>query len=153
MGFIQGQETYSIDEKGRVNIPSKMRKSISEDANNTFVVTRGLDNCVVAYPMDEWKNHQMRYQSLNQYDEKNRLFLRLLLSMNEEVTLDKQSRISIPKRLMDFAGLNSKVIIVGMIDHIEIWDPDKYEEYLSKYNEFSYEDAAKEVMAASSSLE
>ena len=147
MGFIQGQEIYSIDDKGRVNIPAKMRKSISEESGNKFVVTRGLDSCVIAYPMDEWRKHQEYYQKLNQFDDKNRFFLRLLLSMNEEVTLDKQARISVPRKLMEFAGLNSKVMIVGMIDHIEIWDPEKYEEYVSKHNELSYEDAAKEVMA------
>ena len=52
MSFFKGQETYSIDNKGRVNVPAKMRKSISPDANDTFIVTRGTDKCIVAYPMN-----------------------------------------------------------------------------------------------------
>ena len=55
MSRFKGEETYSIDSKGRVNIPAKMRKSMSPDAGDTFVLTRGFETCIYAYPMDEWK--------------------------------------------------------------------------------------------------
>ncbi|MBX3044698.1 MAG: division/cell wall cluster transcriptional repressor MraZ [Candidatus Kapabacteria bacterium] len=145
MAFFKGQETYSIDSKGRVNIPAKMRKSISPEANDTFTVTRGQEECIVAYPLDEWKKYEEKFVELNQYDSKNRFFLRKLLMWSEEVNLDGQQRISLPKKLLDFAGIENKVVIVGMVDHIEFWNPEKFDEYLSRFDE-SYEDVAANVM-------
>lgn len=147
MPFLKGQETFSIDNKGRVNIPSKMRKCLSLEANDTFVVTRGTDNCVWAYPLDEWKKYEEKFESLNQYDEKNRYFLRMLLMWSEEVTLDAQQRISIPKKLLDYAKIDAKVTIVGMVDRIEFWEPAQFDTYLAKETE-TYESVAEKVMGS-----
>ncbi|MFP4369781.1 MAG: division/cell wall cluster transcriptional repressor MraZ, partial [Candidatus Kapaibacterium sp.] len=68
MAFFKGQELFSIDNKGRVNIPAKMRKALSPDANDTFIITRGTDKCIYAYPMDEWKKYEEKLENLNQYD-------------------------------------------------------------------------------------
>jgi len=145
MAFFKGQELHSIDSKGRVNLPVKMRRSISPEANDTFTITRGQDQCIVAYPLDEWKNYEQVFEELNQYDSKNRFFLRKLLMWSEEVSLDAQQRITIPKKLLDFAGIDNKVMIVGMVDHIEFWNPEKFEEYLNNHDE-SYEEVAAKVM-------
>ncbi len=145
MAFFKGQETYSIDTRGRVNVPAKMRKSISPDANNTFTVTRGQETCIVAYPLDEWKKYEEKFENLNQYDKKNRFFLRMILMWSEEVSLDAQQRIGIPKKLLEYAGIDKKVLIVGVGDHIELWDPDAYEKYIEGFDE-SYEDIAATVM-------
>ena len=145
MAFFKGQETYSIDSKGRVNIPAKMRKAMEPEANDTFTVTRGVDKCIVAYPKDEWKKYEESFQKLNQYDDKNRFFLRVILPWSEEVSLDGQQRIMIPRELLEFSGINGKVKIVGMIDHIEFWDPSEWDQYMSGYDG-RYEDVAKAVM-------
>ena len=147
MSFFQGQEIYSIDSKGRVSIPARMRKMLSSEANETFVVTRGTDDCIVAYPFDEWKKYQEKLQSLNQFDEKNRFFLRVLLMWSDEVSLDNQQRITIPKKLLEFANIDKKVLIMGMVDKIEFWNPDSFEEKIKGFGE-SYEDVAKFVMTA-----
>lgn len=147
MSFFQGQEIYSIDSKGRVSIPARMRKMLSAEANETFVVTRGTDDCIVAYPFDEWKKYQEKLQSLNQFDEKNRFFLRVLLMWSDEVNLDNQQRITIPKKLLEFANIDKKVLIMGMVDKIEFWNPDSFEEKIKGFGE-SYEDVAKFVMTA-----
>ncbi len=146
MGFFKGQEIYSIDAKGRVNIPAKMRKCISPDAADTFTVTRGKDNCIEAYPMDEWRKVEEKLINLNQYVEEDRYFLRKLLSWAEEVSIDSQQRMILPKKLVEFAGIEKKVLISGMMDHIEFWNPDTYEEYLGGRDE-SFESAAAKVMA------
>lgn len=146
MAFFKGQETYSIDSKGRVSIPSKMRKSISPEANDTFAITRGLDKCITAYPVDEWKKYEEKFANLNQYDEKNRYFLRMLLMWSEEVSLDAQQRITLPRKLMDFAGIDGKVMIVGMGDHVEFWNPEEFDKYLNKYDD-SYEKVAEQVFS------
>lgn len=147
MGFFKGQETYSIDNKGRVNIPAKMRKSITPEAGDVFVVTRGVDKCIVAYPMDEWRKYEERFSQLNHYNDKDRFFLRMILAWSEEVALDAQQRVSLPKRHMEFAGIDGKVTIVGMIDHVEFWNPEEFENYLNGQAE-SYEDVAAKVMVA-----
>lgn len=145
MAFFKGQEIYSIDAKGRVNIPSKMRKSLSPLAMDTFAITRGQDECIVAYPLDEWIKYEERFQDLNQFDSKKRFFLRSMLSWTEESVMDTQQRVTISKRLMDYAGLTHKVLIIGVGDHIEFWDPEKYDTYIEGYNE-SYEEIAEQVM-------
>ncbi|MFP4543727.1 MAG: division/cell wall cluster transcriptional repressor MraZ [Bacteroidota bacterium] len=145
MAFFKGQELFSIDNKGRVNIPAKMRKALSPDANDTFIITRGTDKCIYAYPMDEWKKYEEKLENLNQYDSQNRFFLRKLLMWSDEATLDGQQRISVPKKLLEFAGIKNKVMIVGMVDRIELWDPEEFDKYLSEHDE-SYEDVAAQVM-------
>ncbi len=145
MSFFKGQEVYSIDSKGRVNIPAKMRKAISPEANDTFVLTRGVEKCIMAYPFDEWRKYEEKFEQLNQYDEKNRYFLRILLMWSEEVKIDAQQRISVPKPLIDFSEIDSKVAIIGMIDHLEIWNPQIFQDYLKSRDE-SYAEIAEKVM-------
>jgi len=146
MAFFKGQEIYSIDNKGRVAIPSKMRKAIAPEAKETFVVTQGADKCVYAYPLDVWAKYEQKFEDLNQYDTKQRFFLRSLLMWSEEVALDSQQRISLPKKLIEFAEIDNKVCIVGMADHIEFWNPDTFDNYLKSHEE-SYEEVAEKVMA------
>lgn len=145
MAFFKGQEIYSIDSKGRVNVPAKMRKAMSPEANDTFTVTRGVDKCIEAYPLDEWKKHEEKFETLNQYNTENRYFLRMVLMWSEEVSLDGQQRISIPKKLLDYAAIENKVIIVGVGDHIELWNPDEFDKYINQRQE-PYEEVAAKVM-------
>ena len=145
MPGFKGQETYSIDNKGRVNIPAKMRKALSADANDTFVLTRGADRCIAAYPLNTWKRHEERFSALDQNDPDSRYLLRTVLSWCEEAEIDAQQRISLSKRYMDFAGIEGKALVVGMIDHIEFWNPDEFDRYMNSREE-SYEQVAAAVM-------
>ncbi len=145
MSRFKGEETYSLDNKGRVNIPAKMRKTISPEANDTFVVTRGFEKCIYAYPMDEWKKKEELYEGLNEYEEKNRFFLRMLLRYGQDVKIDSHQRISLPKELVEFAGIEKKVTIAGVLNHLEFWNPEQYDEYMRGHEE-SYEDVAEKVM-------
>ncbi len=146
MALFKGEETYTMDSKGRVNIPAKMRRCLEPDADGTFVLTRGFENCIFAYPLNHWRNYEQNLMTQNPFDEKTRVFLRKFLRWSEEVKLDGQHRISLPKKLADFAGIKSKVKIVGQLDHIEFWDPDKFEAFEEEHDE-TYEDIAAEVMA------
>lgn len=147
MAYFIGQGDYSIDSKGRVNIPAKMRKALAPEANDTFVVTRGLENCISAYPLDQWKKLELVFEKKNQFEEKSRYFLRRFLMWAEEVSLDSQQRISLPKQLLEFSGIEKKVKIIGQLDHIEFWNPEEYEKYISGSDE-PFETVAKEVMAS-----
>jgi MraZ protein len=147
MSFFKGREIYSVDAKGRVNIPAKMRKSMSPDASETFVVTRGPDDepCIYAYPLDEWRKFEENLKGLNQFNEQDRFFVRTLLYWADEVTFDGQFRIMIPKALIDFTRIEKNALILGAMDHIEIWNPEIFETYMSARTE-SYANVAASVM-------
>ncbi len=141
-----GSFKYSVDAKGRVSIPAKMRKFLNPDANDAFVMTRGSARCIVVYPMDNWKELvDSKLNNLNAFDPKDAKFMRLFLMKASEDKLDSQSRLSIPKNLLEHAGITKDVLIIGMNKFIEIWEPDEYESYLMD-NDEPYEEIAKEVM-------
>ncbi len=146
MSSLKGSEIYAVDAKGRVNIPSKMRKNLSPDAKETFVITRGINKCLFAYPLDEWnKLENILRQHLNTYEQKPRYFIRMLLRWATDVPLDGQARITIPKPLLDFAQIENQVLIIGALERIEIWNPKVFDEYVGTQEE-SYEMIAETVM-------
>jgi len=141
-----GNFKYSIDSKGRVAIPAKMRKYVSQEANDTFIMTRGLERCIDIYPMDYWRNVlSPKLGELNSFDTKDAMFKRLFLTDSGEDSFDAQSRLTIPKSLIEFAGIEKEVLIIGQISKIEIWNPDYYYELLNQ-NKDDFKDIAKEVM-------
>ncbi len=144
-----GSFTYSADAKGRVAIPAKLRKYLKPEANNTFVLTRGTEKYIDLYPMDFWKELvEEKLNSLNQFDPQQMRFLRMFLMEAEEQTLDSQSRILIPKKLLNYAGIEKEVLILGAMNKIEIWNPETYKKYLEE-SDISYEQIAAEVMSNS----
>lgn len=143
-GFL-GQAEYSIDGKGRVALPAKMRRALSPEANETFVATRGLNQCVFLYPLDLWTRVEAELAALNRFKQENLVLIRTITSWSEEVQLDGQGRIALSKRLMDFAGLGDKATILGALDHIEIWAPDVFDAYLNQQPE-QYETIAERVL-------
>jgi MraZ protein len=146
MSSFKGSEIYAVDSKGRVNIPSKMRRNLSPDAKDTFTITRGMEKCLFVYPQDEWKRLENNLrQSLNSYEEKARYLLRALLPWATEAQLDGQARISIPRRLLEFARIEDQVLIIGALERIELWNPKIFEDYINAQPE-SYETIAETVM-------
>lgn len=141
-----GSYNYSIDAKGRISIPAKLRKFVSSEANDTFVLTRGSSKCINIYPMDYWKELVAnKLDKLNTFDPKDAKFMRLFLQEATEDTFDTQSRLLVPKKLIDAAEIDKDVIILGMNKYIEVWSPKLYEAYLKEIEE-PYETIAKEVM-------
>jgi MraZ protein len=127
---FKGSFNYTVDSKGRINIPAKMRKNLSPDANNSFVITRGLDNCIFVYPNDEWSKREAELGKLEQTNREARLYTRLLLEFASDVELDGQHRISLTKELMEYAKISGDVLILGVFDRIEVWNPEEYRKYL-----------------------
>lgn len=136
---------YSVDEKGRVSLPAKLRKYVSPEANDTFVVTRGFEKCLFLYPIDEWNKLESNLRNLSSYDPQHRRFIRAILELAQESQLDSQARISIPPELREYANILNEVRIIGTLDKIELWNPKVYEEYKISQPE-SYESIASRVM-------
>jgi len=105
MSSFKGSDTYSVDAKGRVSIPSKMRRNINPDAHGTFVVTRGLEKCLYCYPLDEWKKLEASIQNLQQASDQDRFYLRMLMQFSEELVAYTQYRLLIPQTMLEFAEI------------------------------------------------
>jgi MraZ protein len=145
MSSFKGSYTHSVDEKGRLNLPAKLRKYVSPDNNDTYVVTRGFELCLFVYPLDEWTKVEARLRELSNYNPEHRMFLRNLLEMANEVQLDSQARLMVPSDLREYAKIRGDVRIIGTLDKIELWDPSLYEKYKAGQTE-SYEEIAQKVM-------
>ena len=123
-----GEYIYSIDAKKRLAIPSKFRKDLGKKA----VITRGLDNCLVIYPLKEWQKMAKKLESLPTSRVDARSFTRIVLSGAVDVGLDKLGRILIPDYLKSYAFLKKNVTILGLSNRIEIWDEGRWSEYKKK---------------------
>ncbi len=145
MSSFKGQFRYTLDAKGRLNVPAKIRRRITGDAEETFVIFRGFDPCLFVYPLDEWKKFEEKLRKLTFQKKLNRRFLRSITSQASEDTCDKQGRITIPTELLEIARIKKDVMIIGVLDRFEIWDPEVYEKYLDESDD-SYEDMTEMVM-------
>lgn len=120
-----GEYSHTIDEKGRMAIPSKMRRDIGSGA----IVTRGIDNCLWLFPKKEWQTLAEKLSNLPLSDANSRAFSRLMLAGAMEVEFDSQGRILLPGYLKSFAGLKKSAVIAGLFNRLEIWDREKWQEY------------------------
>src|SRR5690606_23949312 len=120
-----GEYRHSIDEKGRIAVPTKFRKDLSRGA----VITRGLDNCLYVYTLAEWKQLAQKLATLPISKANTRAFARLMLAGAMDVSLDKQGRVVLPEYLREYANLTKKAVMTGLYSHLEIWDQDAWEKY------------------------
>ena len=123
-----GEYTYTIDSKKRVAIPAKFRRALGRAA----VLTRGLDNCLVVYPTNEWNKLTKKLESLPSSKIDARGFVRIMLSGATGVKLDKLGRILVPGYLKKYAFLKKDVVVIGLSNKIEIWDEERWKAYRQK---------------------
>jgi MraZ protein len=120
-----GEYFHTLDTKKRLAIPAKFRKDLGKKA----VLTRGLDNCLYLYPLQEWKKLAEKLSRLPITRSDSRAFVRLMLAGAMDVSLDRLGRILIPDYLKDYADLGKKIAVAGLYNRIEIWDENKWEAY------------------------
>ncbi|MBI3580043.1 MAG: division/cell wall cluster transcriptional repressor MraZ [Ignavibacteriales bacterium] len=145
MSSFKGRFSYSIDNKGRIALPAKLRKSVSPEANESFVLTRGFEQCLFVYPQDEWNKLEESIRGLSPSNPQHRFFVRTLLQWATDAQLDSQARLSVPQELLKFAGLENEVLIVGVLERVEIWNPKTYEDYMNN-QPATYETVAEAVL-------
>jgi MraZ protein len=119
-----GQYSYQIDSKNRINLPSDFRKQFKSSEKNTFVITQGLDQSLWIYPINEWKKIEKELSSLSSISKVNRSFLRNYLRNAKIIVFDKQGRFVLPENLLNFAKISKNVSIIGVLNRIEIWNPE-----------------------------
>ena len=128
--MLMGEYEHTLDAKGRISMPAKLRK----DMGDTFILTKGLDGCLFAFSQEEWLNFETKLKALPLSDKNARNFVRFFLAGATECEIDKQGRFLIAGNLREFAGLEKEVVIIGVLNKIEIWSKQKWQEYSEKEN-------------------
>ena len=118
-----GEFSYSLDTKGRVNIPAKFRNVLSKGNQRSFVITRGMDTCIWVYPHKVWLTIEDELRKLSSLSRTNRSFIRSTVRYASTVQYDKQGRIALSQNLIDYAQLKNDALIIGVVNKIEIWNP------------------------------
>ncbi|MEH7075059.1 division/cell wall cluster transcriptional repressor MraZ [Neobacillus drentensis] len=129
--MFMGEYHHSIDNKGRIIVPSKFR----DDLGDMFIITRGLDQCLFGYPLSEWALIEEKLKGLPLTKKDARAFTRFFFSGATESELDKQGRINIPAPLLQYAKLEKECVILGVSNRIEIWSKQIWEEYFNQSEE------------------
>ncbi len=121
--MLIGEYEHSLDAKGRLIMPAKLREGIGEK----FIVTKGLDGCLFAFSLEEWANFEQKLRTLPISNKDARAFSRFFFAGAIECEIDKQGRFLISSNLREFAEFIKDVIIVGMDSRIEIWSKEKWQ--------------------------
>ncbi|MDX1350274.1 MAG: division/cell wall cluster transcriptional repressor MraZ [Putridiphycobacter sp.] len=145
MAGLVGEYECKLDAKGRFLFPAGLRKQLSPEANEVFMMNKGFENCLTLYPQNEWDKVSARLSKLNLFKPKNRMFYRLFHQGAKQLGLDNAGRILVPADLMKRIGLTREVMLTAYNDRIEVWSK---EEYLSTMGEnmADFADLADEVM-------
>ena len=122
-----GEFHHTIDDKGRIIIPSKFREKLG----NQFIITRGIDNCLFVYSNDDWMKITNKLSSLPFTKRDARIFNRFFLSGATDVELDKQGRVNISSPLISYANLTKDCVIIGTGDRLEIWAEESWNSFFN----------------------
>ncbi|MFL2573559.1 MAG: division/cell wall cluster transcriptional repressor MraZ [Flavobacteriales bacterium] len=143
---ILGTYECKADSKGRIMLPSPLKKQIAPVLKDGFVIKRSVFNkCLEIHPMSEWKKIVDQVNQLNRFVKKNNDFIRSYMSGLKIVNADSSSRVLIPKDLLEFAGLEKQIVLSSSVNIIEVWDKKEYEKSVSKSLK-KFGDLAEEVM-------
>ena len=129
--MFMGEYRHNLDQKGRIIIPAKFRELLGD----TFVITRGLDQCLFGYPMEEWKIIEEKIKSLPLTKKDARAFSRFFFSGATECEIDKQGRVNIPSTLLQYGKIEKECVIVGVSNRFEIWSRPIWDEYMAESEE------------------
>lgn len=124
--MFMGQYSHSIDDKGRLIMPSKYREQLGKE----FIMAKGSDGCLFVYSLDEWKHIEERVQQMALNGKEGRKFMRGFFSSATSLELDKQGRVVVPGVLREYAKLKKDVELIGSVSRIEIWDRDNWKAYM-----------------------
>ena len=128
--MLIGEYEHSLDVKGRLILPAKIR----EDMGDKFIVTKGLDGCLFGFSQNEWTNFEEKLKTLPLTNKNARDSVRFFLSGATECEIDKQGRFLIAGNLREYANLEKDAIIIGVGTRIEIWNREKWKSYNSDEN-------------------
>lgn len=129
---FRGHFCHSMDDKGRILIPKQFRFDREGSPISTFIITKGFGDCLYAFPYKQWNLIENKLKRRPVNNEKDIFDMRSIMAFTDDQNLDSMGRISLNKYFREHASLDSDVVIVGMLNHLEIWSEDQWEAYLSK---------------------
>ena len=132
MLFITGEYVCKLDAKGRLVLPSRLKASLPESSSSELYLVKGFEPCLLLYPLVEYKKIFSRIAGLNEFNVEYRRLQRNFFRGSASVELDNAGRFLIPKIMLTHATLERECVLVGIGHRMEIWNPDKYEDYLIK---------------------
>ncbi len=141
--MFRGRFEYALDDKGRIKIPSKFKDILYKKSVKILVLTI-FDNCIYAYPQDVWEELEKKAVNLPLTNKSARRFKRMFFASAQDVNIDSQGRILIPPVLRNDSGITKEVVVLGNLDHIELWPKDNWEKELKALKE-SEEDLSEAI--------
>lgn len=126
MSTFYGTERFAIDSKSRINIPAHMRRAAGGKLTREFIMLAHFEGCLALFTPDQFKDVEDKLKSIAFGNPKGRAFLRAYLMDAKRVSVDAQGRITIPPALMGRAGLGREAILLGQVDRIEVWNPERF---------------------------
>lgn len=147
MSHFLGEFDCKLDAKGRMMIPSSLKKQLPEAEREGLVINRGFEKHLVIYTKREWDTITEELSKLNVYEKKSRDFIRYFTRGATELTLDSANRILFPKVLMEYAGISGEVVLSCVLNKIEVWAKDAYDSQLDNEPE-NFSNLAEEVMGS-----
>lgn len=143
MELVTGEFRNTLDDKGRISLPAKLRSGLS---SNMLVVTQGTDKCLWLFTPERWKSlSDQIFSSTSLFHQQARIIQRRIIAPAQEVEIDKAGRIAVPQSLREYAALNKECVVLGITNRLEIWDADSYKAWL--------DDTEAEFAAASEALD
>ncbi|MEX0779550.1 MAG: division/cell wall cluster transcriptional repressor MraZ [Balneolales bacterium] len=146
LASFKGQYEHSIDSKGRVSFPHKLRRYLSPEVGGRFTILKGLEDCLFLYPEDEWIKVEEKLSRTNSFKKEQRIVMRNFLRTAEDLVLDSQNRLPLPGKLMSWAGIETKAIFIGMGERIELWSPDALDREDEALGDDAYRELFEKVM-------
>lgn len=143
--MFYGEFHHSLDRKGRVILPAKLRDVCKDCGVERFFLTRGLDRCIFMFGEEEWRAQEQKFKSMPFTKQETRSFNRLFFSGAVDVIPDKQGRFIVPTYLKDYASIKREVVLIGVSNRVEIWDKNTWSEFYSKSNS-SFEQIAENIL-------
>lgn len=139
--MLIGEYRHTVDDKGRLFVPAKLREELGEP----LIVTRGLDQCLFVFPMAEWRNLEAKLRALPLAQSSARAFVRFLLAGATECTPDKQGRVLLPQPLREYAGIEREAVLIGVGNRVEIWAGERWARYVEEAAQ-SYSQIAEQIV-------
>ena len=122
-----GEYHHSVDDKGRLIIPSKFR----DELGTKFIITRGIENCLFVYSLESWEKIVNKLETLPFTKKDARAFIRFFLSGASEAEFDKQGRINITSPLISYANITKECVVIGTGDRLEIWSEESWNDFFT----------------------
>ena len=147
MSNFLGEFECRLDNKSRISLPAALHKQLPTEAKDRFVINRGFEKHLALYPITEWETISSEINQLNLYVKKNRQFARYFFRGATELKLDSSNRLLLPKRLMEYADIQEKVVLFAYSNRIEVWAEELYNELIDEEPE-DFANLAEDIMGS-----